>query len=87
MEYGWRTVKDSLHPVYFEGNEEHGIATPLSGSPKLSKSWKSDAASFSMLYTDFLPIPKKEEVVSHPERACAAGSTLHVISEREEHSS
>jgi hypothetical protein len=20
MEYGWRTVKDSLHPVYFEGN-------------------------------------------------------------------
>jgi hypothetical protein len=19
MEYGWRTVKDSLHPVYFEG--------------------------------------------------------------------
>jgi hypothetical protein len=39
------------------------------------------------LYTDFLPIPKKEEVVSHPERACAAGRTLHVISEREEHSS
>ena len=20
LEYGWRTVKDSLHPVYFEGN-------------------------------------------------------------------
>jgi hypothetical protein len=20
MEYGWRTVKDSLHPVYYEGN-------------------------------------------------------------------
>jgi hypothetical protein len=20
MEYGWRTVNDSLHPVYFEGN-------------------------------------------------------------------
>jgi hypothetical protein len=39
------------------------------------------------LYTDFLPIPKKEEVVSHPERACATGRTLHVISEREEHSS
>jgi hypothetical protein len=37
-----------------------------------------------ILYTDILPIPKKEEVVSHPERACAAGSTLHVISEREE---
>jgi hypothetical protein len=36
---------------------------------------------------DFLPIPKKEEVVSHPERACATGRTLHVISEREEHSS
>jgi hypothetical protein len=28
------------------------------------------------LYTDFLPIPKKEEVVSHPERACAAGRTI-----------
>jgi hypothetical protein len=26
----------------------------------------------------------KDSVVSHPERACAAGSTLHVISEREE---
>jgi hypothetical protein len=25
--------------------------------------------------------------VSHPERACATGRTLHVISEREEHSS
>jgi hypothetical protein len=37
------------------------------------------------LYTDFLPIPKKEEVVSHTERACAAGRTLHVIYEREEH--
>jgi hypothetical protein len=49
----------------------------------LSKSWKSGA--FSILYTDFLPIPKKEEVVSHPERACAAGRTLHVISEREEY--
>jgi hypothetical protein len=36
---------------------------------------------------DFLPIPKKEEIVSHPERACAAGRTLHVISEREENSS
>jgi hypothetical protein len=47
--------------------EEHAIATSLSGSPKLSKSWKSGA--FSILYTDFLPIPKKEEVVSHPERA------------------
>jgi hypothetical protein len=69
-----------------KGNrEEHEIATSLSGSPKLSKSWKYGA--FSILYTDFLPIPKKEEVVSHPERACAAGRTLHVISEREEHSS
>jgi hypothetical protein len=48
---------------------------------------KSGAASFSILYTDFLPIPKKEEVASHPERACAAGSTLHVNSEREELSS
>jgi hypothetical protein len=54
-------------------------------SYKLSKSWKYGA--FSILYTDFLPIPKKEEVVSHPERACATGRTLHVISEREEHSS
>jgi hypothetical protein len=51
------------------------------------KRLKELAASFSILYTDFLPIPKKEEVVSHPERACAAGRTLHVISEREEHSS
>jgi hypothetical protein len=49
----------------------------------LSKSWKSGA--FSILYTDFLPIPKKEEVVSHPERACAAGRTPPVIYEREEH--
>jgi hypothetical protein len=64
---------------------QHEIATSLSGSPKLSKSWKSGA--FSILYTDFLPIPKKEEIVSHPERACAAGRTLHVISEREENSS
>jgi hypothetical protein len=56
--------------------EEHEIAASLSGSPKLSKSWKSGAASFSILYTDFLPIPKKEGVVSHPERACATGSTL-----------
>jgi hypothetical protein len=45
------------------------------------------AASFSILYTNFLPFPKKEEVVLHPERACAPGRTLHVISEREEHSS
>jgi hypothetical protein len=30
---------------------------------------------------------KKEEVVLYPERACAPGRTLHVISEREEHSS
>jgi hypothetical protein len=59
----------------------------LSGSPKLSKSWKSDAASCSILYTNFLPFQKKEEVVLHPERACAPGRTLHVISEREEHSS
>jgi hypothetical protein len=44
----------------------------------LSKSWKSDAASFSILYTNFLPFPKKEEVVLHPERACAPGRTLHV---------
>jgi hypothetical protein len=72
MEYGWRTVKDSLHPVYFEGNiSAEEIATSLSGSPKLSKSWKSGAASFNIFYTDFLPIPKKEEIVSHPERACA----------------
>jgi hypothetical protein len=27
------------------------------------------------LYTNFLPIPKKEEVVLHPERACAPGRT------------
>ena len=67
--------------------EEHEIATSLSGSPKLSKSWKSDAASFSILYTNFLPFTKKEEVVLHPERACAPGRTIHVISEREEHSS
>jgi hypothetical protein len=53
----------------------------------LSKSWKSDAASFSILYTNFLPFPKKEEVVLHPERACAPGRTLNVISEREEYSS
>jgi hypothetical protein len=45
------------------------------------------AASFSILYTNFMPFPKKEEVVLHPERACALGRTLHVISEREEHSS
>jgi hypothetical protein len=36
---------------------------------------------------NFLPFPKKEEVVLHPERACEPGRTLHVISEREEHSS
>jgi hypothetical protein len=60
-------------------HQEHEIATSLSGSPKLSKSWKSDAASFSILYTNFLPFPKKEEV--HPERACAAGRTLHVNSD------
>jgi hypothetical protein len=61
------------------------IATSLSGSPKLSKSWKSDTISFSILHTNCLPFPKKEEVVLHPERACAPGRTLHVISEREEH--
>jgi hypothetical protein len=49
---------------------KHEIATSLSGSPKWSKSWKSDAASFSILYTNLLPFPKKEEVVLHPERAC-----------------
>jgi hypothetical protein len=36
---------------------------------------------------NFLPFQKKEEIVLHPERACAPGRTLHVISEREEHSS
>jgi hypothetical protein len=35
-----------------------------------------DAASFSILYTNLLPFPKKEEVVLHPERACAPGRTL-----------
>jgi hypothetical protein len=30
-----------------------------------------------------MPFPKKEEVVLHPEKACAPGRTLHVISERE----
>jgi hypothetical protein len=40
-----------------------------------------------ILYTIFLPFPKKEEIVLHPERACVPGRTLHVISEREEHSS
>jgi hypothetical protein len=49
--------------------------------------WKSDAASFSILYTNSLPFPKKEEVVLHPERVCAPGRTLHVICEREEHGS
>jgi hypothetical protein len=69
MEYGWRTVKDSA-----TNRKEREKATSLSGSPKLPKSWKSGAASFSILYTDFLSIPKKEEAVIHPERACAAGS-------------
>jgi hypothetical protein len=46
-----------------------------------------NAASFSILYTNFLPFPKKEDVVLHPERTCVPGRTLHVISEREEHSS
>jgi hypothetical protein len=71
MEYGWRTVKDSLHPVYFEGNMSAEFLRDLVCSCN----------------TDFLPIPKKEEVVSHPERARAAGRTLPVIYEREEHSS
>jgi hypothetical protein len=43
--------------IYFD-------ATSLSGSPKLSKSWKSDAASFSILYTNVLPFLKKEEETS-----------------------
>jgi hypothetical protein len=32
MEYGWRTVKDSLHPVYFEGNiakDQNHVKTPI----------------------------------------------------------
>jgi hypothetical protein len=45
------------------------------GNPEIVKVWKSDAASFSILYTNVLPFLKKEEVVLHPERACAPGRT------------
>jgi hypothetical protein len=51
------------------------------------KRLKELAASFSILDTNVLTFPKKEEVVLHPERAYAPGRSLHVISEREEHSS
>jgi hypothetical protein len=44
----------------------------------MSKSLKSDAASFSVLYTNILPFPKKEEVVLHPEREHVRQEELYV---------
>jgi hypothetical protein len=32
--YGWRTVKDSLHPIYFEGNMSAEFLRDLVGSCK-----------------------------------------------------
>jgi hypothetical protein len=50
-EGGHRMILQASHADKRRTNrEEHEIATSLSGSPKLAKSWKSGA--FSILYTD-----------------------------------
>ena len=39
MKYGWRTVKDSLHPVYFEGNMSAEFLRDLVCSCKGKSQW------------------------------------------------
>jgi hypothetical protein len=43
MEYGWRTVKDSLHSVYFEGNMSaeflRGLVCSCKGKSQCKKSY------------------------------------------------
>jgi hypothetical protein len=56
---------------------ETSIEVLLSSRQSLFKSANSSMLTFSVFSTVFFPIPKNEDVVSQPVKACTAGNNLH----------